>query len=331
MADWVAWQRTGQEEGSIQGYLITALERSGLCITVQNRDLDYLYIANLFDGYVIPENEDPDDINLFGIEIADRLKILKDEAIVEAGQRQAEIVTDDERCFEFVVEAIQPGGTPLILTRINDLSQKRLAEQVTKTLLREVSHRSKNLLAIVQSLASQTARTSSTVEGFAEEFRGRLHALSQAQDLITESSWRGAMLKDLLFDQVERYLPQDREVHFEGVDVRLTPSTSIHLGLALHELVRKATKIIQRGECGVFINVSCTHTSLLGERAVELKWEMADPTPSSFSEEDQDFGRILLEKVVPASIQGRAEYVQEDGNLAYTIDIPLSDTAQERL
>lgn len=321
----------GQDQANIQSYLVAALERSGLCITIQNADREYLYVANRFADSEIPADGSPTDESLFGSEIADRLGELKDDAIAEEGIKQAEILTSDERSLDFTVELIGDDKSPLILTRVLDLSEKRTAERVTKALLREVSHRSKNLLAIIQSLASQTARTSGTVSGFTEKFRGRLHALSQAQDLITDSSWRGAMLQQLLHDQVERYLPDARQCEFKGDDVRLAPNVSMHLGLALHELVMKATSVQAYAADEAVVKVLSEKTTMAGKPALKLTWSMPedaeddDITATGAEAEAQDFSRVLLEKVVPASVQGNANYTHTNGNLVYTIKFPLTE------
>lgn len=336
--DWVAWQQAGQDEDSIQRYLLTALERSGLCITVQNDKRDYLYIANLFDCWSIPATGQPDDLSLFGPDIADRLDLLKTDAVRDTGQKQAEIVTDDDRSFDFTVETTPADGdTYYILTRIIDLSEKRTAERVTKALLREVSHRSKNLLAIIQSLASQTARNSSTIAGFSEKFRGRLHALSQAQDLITDSEWRGAMLQDLLRDQASRFMPDhERQIRYDGPNIRLQPNVSLHLGLALHELIMKAIQTTPVANGAATVDVRCRPTMLDGQQAVELTWKMpngldhATPASEDSGAETNDFSRVLLEKVVPASMSGRADYRHAGDELVYTIVFPISDEDETR-
>lgn len=321
----------GQDQANIQSYLVAALERSGLCITIQNADREYLYVANRFADSEIPADGSPTDESLFGSEIADRLGELKDDAIAEEGIKQAEILTSDERSLDFTVELIGDDKSPLILTRVLDLSEKRTAERVTKALLREVSHRSKNLLAIIQSLASQTARTSGTISGFTEKFRGRLHALSQAQDLITDSSWRGAMLQQLLHDQVERYLPDARQCEFKGDDVRLAPNVSMHLGLALHELVMKATSVQAYAADEAVVKVLSEKTTMAGKPALKLTWSMPedaeddDITATGAEAEAQDFSQVLLEKVVPASVQGNANYTHTNGNLVYTIKFPLTE------
>lgn len=276
---------------------------------------------------------EPDDVSLFGSKIAEEIQFLKRNVADLSGRQQAEIVTDDDGCFDFTVESIPTGGgSYYILTRIIDLSEKRTAERVTRALLKEVSHRSKNLLAIIQSLASQTARNSSTIEGFTAKFRGRLHALSKAQDLVTESSWRGAMLQDLLRDQAAGYLPAESQIEFKGQNVRLAPNVSLHLGLALHELVMKASRTAQTSSGVARASVHSRRTRLDGQSAVELTWKMPErltdgriSSNTDDTEEIPNFSRVLLEKVVPASMSGHAELAHIDSEMIYTIVFPISD------
>ena len=324
MAEWVAWQKAGQKKAKIERYLIMALERSGLCITVQNSDRAYLYIANLFDQWTIDVQDEPDDVSLFGPAIAKSLRELKDAAVAEKNLKQAEIVIDEDNAFDFTVETVPAeGGSYYLLTRIIDLSEKKTAERVTTALLREVSHRSKNLLAIIQSLASQTARNSDTVTEFNDAFRGRLHALSRAQDLITESNWRGAMVKDLLHEQVARYMPDEKRIiSFEGQNILLSPNISLHLGLALHELTIMATRTLEARRNGQ-IRVRCELGEAEGEKVAELTWAMPDGSVAGGVGGEADFSRVLLETVVPASMSGEAEYVKRDGDLFYRIVFPL--------
>ena len=83
-------------------------------------------------------------------------------------------------------------------------NRQRRREQTLTTLLREVSHRSKNLLAIIQSIATQTGRYSDGIADFLTRFRGRLQSLASSQDLVTSSNWRGAALRELVSGQVGR-------------------------------------------------------------------------------------------------------------------------------
>jgi hypothetical protein len=124
-----------------------------------------------------------------------------------------------------------------VTTIVSDTTDDRARDLAVASLLREVSHRSKNLLAIVQSVAMQTAHHSAGTQDFLDTFRGRLHALSSTQDLVTESNWRGTYLQSLVASQLARVGPSVlANVRVTGENPLLAPNASLHNGHAIHEL-----------------------------------------------------------------------------------------------
>ena len=121
------------------------------------------------------------------------------------------------------------------------LERKKLDEQ-QRLLLDELNHRVKNTLVTVQSLAAQTARSSSTLADFQERFAARLLALAEAHDLLTARKWRDAELGELLRRTLAAFDPERDRVTIEGPPVRLSPNAAITVNLALHELATNAAK-----------------------------------------------------------------------------------------
>jgi hypothetical protein len=112
-----------------------------------------------------------------------------------------------------------------------DISDRKRAERERELLARELSHRVKNTLAVVEALAQQTAGKS--VEEFCEKFGGRLRALSQAHALLLDSDWRGVDLKELLEEALSAHRADDpRRAELDGAPISLTPKQA--LGLRLH-------------------------------------------------------------------------------------------------
>ena len=110
-------------------------------------------------------------------------------------------------------------------------------------LLRELAHRVKNTLAIVQSIASQTLRYTRTREEFVERFSGRLAALAESHDILTQSNWHGADLAALARAQLEAHRPDNRDrLHIEGPAVLLPADLATPFGMVLHELGTNAVK-----------------------------------------------------------------------------------------
>lgn len=103
-----------------------------------------------------------------------------------------------------------------IVTLIDITERKRAEEQLT-TMVAELNHRVKNILAIVQSVAAQTMRASGSFENFSNAFTGRLRALAIAHDILTETRWVGIGLSDLLATVLAPYrTPEAPRVHISG-------------------------------------------------------------------------------------------------------------------
>jgi PAS domain S-box-containing protein len=117
----------------------------------------------------------------------------------------------------------------------------RLAEERQELLTREVDHRAKNALAVVQSIVRLTRAT--TIEDYVEAVEGRIFALARAHLLLPESRWRGADLGRLVTEELAPYRTHETDkIATKGPDVRLEPATAQAVAVALHELSTNAAK-----------------------------------------------------------------------------------------
>jgi two-component sensor histidine kinase len=237
----------------------------------------------------------------------------------------------EDQWFDLWVDAdVAPDGEVrgIITTAVETTEQKR-REQTLRVLLREVSHRSRNLLAIIQSIATQTGRYSSTVEEFIARFRGRLQSLASSQDLVTSSNWRGADLGDLVLEQVARYSATPRSaVRLEGERPWLNPNAALHVGLALHELVANSVSYGALSRPGGNAALSAElQPDPAGQASLVLTWHEA-VGPSGAVEaglREKRFGSVALERIVPASLNGSARLKIEDGVLEYRLVVPFGN------
>jgi two-component system CheB/CheR fusion protein len=125
----------------------------------------------------------------------------------------------------------------------HDISERRRAEERLQTVMRELSHRSKNLLSVIQAMAQQTARLSPSVESFMDRFAARLQGLSSSHDQLVNQDWRGAALEELVRQQLLAFASGDAgRVKIQGPSVIVSPNAAQTIGLALHELATNASK-----------------------------------------------------------------------------------------
>jgi len=124
-----------------------------------------------------------------------------------------------------------------------DITERKEREAHIRFLLSEVSHRSKNLLAVVQAIASQTARATHSPDDFADDFSARLKSLASSLDLLVQQEWLGVSVRGLVRSQLGHYAETgEARVSVDGPDVMLNPLAAQYLGMALHELSTNAVK-----------------------------------------------------------------------------------------
>jgi two-component sensor histidine kinase len=188
-------------------------------------------------------------------------------------------------------------------------------EAHVRLIMRELSHRSKNLLAIVLAIARQTARHTTSFEDFEARFNSRLQALADAHDLLVEQQWAGASLADLVNAQLSAFGME--KVTCRGDEIILRTEAVQNVALALHELATNASKYgalsVPSGK--VAIEWAMEPADVAG-RVLRLTWrESGGPTVSPPAQ--KGFGCFVLERVtVNALGEGSLEF-NEDG-LAWT-------------
>ena len=113
-------------------------------------------------------------------------------------------------------------------------------EAHVRLIMRELSHRSKNLLAIVLAIARQTSRHTTSFSDFETRFNSRIQALADAHDLLVEQQWSGAFIDDLVRAQLAAFGME--KVTCRGERIMLRTEAVQNVALALHELATNASK-----------------------------------------------------------------------------------------
>lgn len=306
---------------------LSALSATDMGLFAQDMDLRYRWTFNAKRSWLALAGTGASDEDFLGAHAAEKAIAIKAEVLASHRPARFELPMIEEgvvRWFDIRIdidrdeegEVIGLVGTSLEITE-----QKR-REDTLKTLLRELSHRSKNLLAIIQSLASQTARHSITVPEFLVRFRGRIQSLASSQDIVTETDWRGADLFSLVTMQVERYAPDGMDqIRFEGRDVYLSPTAALHVGLALHELAVNAASYGSLSVPGGRVRIESALVQHQGEPFLRLRWQESDG-PRVRLDNDTRFGTSTLERIVPNSVGGEAELAYRPEGVFYSLLIP---------
>ncbi len=309
--------------------LLQALHNTSVSVLYLDRDLQCLWTENQPAGWIgkVLCGGGDDGSGLLAQEDADRLHQARQSALSGAERGHIEMRFPDPaglRWFEIWIDADRVDGEVRgIITTAVEVTDRKRREDALRMLLREVSHRSKNLLAIIQSIANQTGRYSGTIGEFLQRFRGRLQSLAASQDLVTSSNWRGADLHELIAGQVIRFCPDPvRNLRLEGGNPYLNPNAALHVGLALHEL---AVNAVSHGALsqphGIVTIAAHPIRDDEGGEAMELTWRETLETDAAAPAGGR-FGSLALERVVPASLNGAATLTIAPGELLYRLVIP---------
>jgi PAS domain S-box-containing protein len=190
-------------------------------------------------------------------------------------------------------------GLPLGNTGIvEDITAHKLEDVQRQTLMSELDHRVKNVLAAVQALAVQTARRTTSLDAFLLNFSGRLKAMGAANELLTAARWRGAAIDHLAAAELGALAPG--QATWEGPELFLTPRAANALALGLHELAANAVKFGALSLDTGRVRVGWTKAA---DGGFELIWtETGGPTVTAPTK--RGFGSTLLEEVTSRELNG---------------------------
>ena len=181
-----------------------------------------------------------------------------------------------------------------------DMTENRAYREHLGFTLRELSHRTKNLLAVVQGLARMMARRSSDIDEFEVRFRGCIQALAHSHDLLVQHDWQGATLQELLRAQLAPFGGIDsKKITAQGPEITLTPSAMQSLGIVVHELATNATKHGALSSPAGSVTISWNLDAADGARVV---WQELGGPPVS-APKHKGFGQVVFERI-GASLDG---------------------------
>ena len=208
----------------------------------------------------------------------------------------------------------------ILKQKLEERVAKRTAEleasrEQLKVLVREMQHRCKNLLAVVQSLATNTLSRAANVEEASKSLLGRLHALANAQDLVAGDGVLGVPLRSMADTQLAAFGPQ---VLIDGEPMVVENSFAQYFALIVHELATNAVKYgslsAQQGTVTLAWSVIFTAEG----RQFKLSWtERGGPPPPT--KVTPGFGSALL------SMYGHAVTELTENGLEYALMVPLCD------
>jgi two-component sensor histidine kinase len=214
------------------------------------------------------------------------------------------------------------------MTDVHDL---RGLQERQKVLMAELQHRTRNLLALTQSIANRTLRRSSSLAEFAREFAHRLAALSRVQGLITGVDYRNVDMRDLLTSELQAHDGQHLDsgrIRLEGPALPLPSAAAQALGLALHELATNAAKYGALAHGGGRLAVTWRIEARGSARLVVLSWKESGVTLSG-APARSGYGRELIERALPYQLGAETRLDFEPDGVHCTMVVSLQGGPDE--
>jgi PAS domain S-box-containing protein len=201
-----------------------------------------------------------------------------------------------------------------------DVTDRKEAEERQVLLAREVDHRARNALAVIQSIIRLTHAKS--VDDYVQAIEGRIKALSRAHTLLSDSRWHGADLATLVAEELAPYRAGDK-IKFDGPDISLQPATAQGLALALHELATNAAK---HGALSSAAGKIVLDWQLQGE-ALILNWAESDG-PAVVAPLSRSFGLKVIAASIEQQLGGQASFDWGPNGLHCVLSIPRSELSK---
>jgi len=210
-----------------------------------------------------------------------------------------------------------------------DITERKEREAHIRFLMSEVSHRAKNLLAVVQAIASQTARATSSPLDFATNFGARLKSLAASLDLLVREEWRGVSVRELVVSQLGHYgEPDGRGVDMEGPELLLSPLAAQYLGMTLHELSTNAVKYGALSVPTGKVSIAWRIAGARGARRLHFCW-VESGGPPVVPPEEKGFGHMVIERMAAEALQGQVTLEFPREGLRWRLDAGASAAIKE--
>jgi PAS domain S-box-containing protein len=250
--------------------------------------------------------------------LKDTVRRRKDGTLVDVAINAAPMEGPDGRIF----------GVSAVM---RDITERKLSEDRLRLVMRELSHRTKNLLAVIVSMVRQTARNSSDIDSFQQRLSQRLQALAASQDLLVAEDWAGASLEALVQSVLRPFVEEPGvAIKVDGPHAFLNATAVQNIALALHELATNAAKYGALSRPTGQVSISWSYAADdSGEPRLRLVWQERGG-PLVDAPTAKGFGHVVIERVAAQALNGEVKYTFAPEGVEWSILIPPEFAAPRR-
>src|SRR5262249_15508565 len=212
---------------------------------------------------------------------------------------------------------------------VADISERKAREEERKEreekehlLMREINHRAKNMLSVVDAIAHQTV--ASNTEDFIERFSERIQALSANQDLLVRNEWNGVEIKDLVHAQLAHFADLiGSRIAVHGPKLRLKAASAQAIGLALHELATNAGKYGALSTDKGHVDISWGNAG----NSFAMSWTEHDGPPMS-PPQRRGFGSVVMQEMAERSVNGTVDLEYAPSGVTWCLTCPAANALE---
>lgn len=232
----------------------------------------------------------------------------------------------EERFLDFIYQPIKgpAGDVTGIFVEGSDVTDRVNSLQRQSLLIRELHHRVRNTLAMVQGIMGATARSVGSIAEFREAFSGRIAALAKTHSLLTDEEGQTANLRTLIYSELELFDDgTGTRIILEGPDVELPSTIAVPIGMAVHELTTNAVKYGALSELSG--SIECRWTLTPTPDGEQLTWLWREQNGPKVGQPSRSgFGTKLLDQVLSRQInaQVRTEFLTGGLQVVVSVLIP---------
>ena len=217
------------------------------------------------------------------------------------------------------------GSASELIGIARDVTSRKQRETHMHLLMREVTHRSKNLLAIIQAMARQTVKDSITASEFEQRFSARLRGLAASHDLLAARDWHGAAVGELVRWQLGPALDTaGPRIAIAGPDLYLNPEAAQNIGLAFNELASNASRFGALSDLSGQVAITWSIDPQGSEaRRFHISWEESGG-PAVTEPRRTGFGHKVVERLAARALDGEVSLTFPSSGLRWSLHIPAS-------
>ena len=201
-------------------------------------------------------------------------------------------------------EAVRVTLLEVVLKLADEVNaERKKAQDQQELLIAELNHRVRNVLGLIRSLVGQSRKSAVSIEEFTAAVDGRIHALAQAHDQLTETEWAPVALRELLDTELKAYVAgEEHRVTMRGAQILLAPEAFSTMALVFHEMVTNSVKYGALSASSGRVDIAIERQR---DGLVRIEWTETGG-PAVTPPERRGFGTTIVEKSIPFELKGQA-------------------------